>query len=284
VGKKFLLVILIFLVPAGPQAAAAPPMFELDGQGRVTAAVTNVPFQQVLQNFCATFDLEVKGAPRIDDPINLTISKGTLHETLTRLLRGYNYVFMQDPGSKKPVVYVFGKAERSKHADTSPSSVAPAGPAQSPSPISPAQHTVTRAIPPASPPVQGTATANKTEAADGQRQQYEDAAGPVMASARPVTRQAATVPPSPPQIPGLEMPPIPPTLEEAKAANTSVAAIGTTSAETALERPPQIPAENSSGQTPDEIPPQIPAGESQAQQKPKPKADLSDLTPPSIPF
>ena len=285
-GKKFLLLIPIFLLPiiAGPSFASEQRMFELDKEGSINATVVNAPLQEVLKHFCSTFNLEIRGMPGTDAVVSLSITKGTLDDTLKRLLRGYNYVFMQDATSRKPAIMVLGKAERTKYVDAPPPSRAVAEPMPSPTPLPQSFQGMAPALPPAPASVQGTVPSPKTTATDLQRQQDEEGSGPVIASARPVSMRSATVPPMPPQIPGLEMPPIPPSLEEAKAANTSVAAVGTTGAETGLERPPQIPGENSSGQTSPETPPQIPTGGNQVQPKPQPRVDLKDLTPPSIPF
>ena len=271
VGKKFLLLIPIFLLTllARSSLASEQRMFELTKEGSINATVVNAPLQEVLKNFCSTFDLEVKGMPGTDALVSLTITKGTFDETLKRLLRGYNYVFMQDATSGKPAIMVLGKAERTKYVDAPPPSRAVAEPVSSPTPLPPGRQSMTSALPPAPAPVQGAVSSPKTIATDHQSQQDEEGPGAVVASARPVSMPSlvnSTVPPIPPQIPGLEMPPMPPSLEEAKAASVNVV------------------GENSSGQASLETPPEIPAGGDAARQKPKPKADLKDLAPPSMPF
>jgi hypothetical protein len=270
-GKKFLLLIPIFLLAllTGSSLASEQRMFELTNEGSITATVVNAPLQEVLKNFCSIFDLEVKGMPGIDALVSLTITKGTFDETLKRLLRGYNYVYMQDATSGKPAIMVFGKAERTKYVDAPPPSRAVAEPMPSPTPLPPSRQSMTSALSPAPRPVQGAVSSPKTTATELQKPQAEEEPGSVVASARPVSMPSpanSTVPPIPPQIPGLEMPPIPPSLEEAKAASVNVV------------------GENSSGQASLETPPEIPAGGDAAQPKPKPKADLKDLAPPSMPF
>jgi len=285
-GKKFLLLIPIFLLTflSGPSLASEQKMFELTKEGSINATVVNAPLQEVLKSFCSTFNLEVKGMPGTDALVSLTITKGTLDDTLKRLLKGYNYVFMQDATSRKLAIMVLGKAERTKYVDAPQPSRAVAEPVPSPTSLPPTRQSMTSALPPAPAPIHGAGSFTKTTTTDRQRQQGEEVVGPVIASARPVSMRSSTVPPIPPQIPGLEMPPVPPSLEEAKAASMNVVSVAPSGTEATNRIPPQIPGENSSGQTSLETPPEIPAGGNSAQPKPKPKADLKDLTPPSMPF
>jgi hypothetical protein len=67
---------------------------------------------------------------------------------------------------------------------------------------------------------------------------------------------------------------MPPSIEEVRGSGQTVA----------LDSPPQIPAENSSGQAALQTPPEIPTSTTTIQEKPKPKLDLNGLAPPSIPF
>jgi hypothetical protein len=281
-GSKFLLLIPIFFVTllTGSSFASGQGMFELDRKGSIRAHVVNAPLRDVMKNFCSTFNLEIKGMAGFDETISLTITEGTFDETLKRLLRGYNYVFMQDATSGKPAVLILGKAERTKYVDTPPPTRAAAEPSPSPTPPAPIQQNMASALPVALVPVQGATSSPKTAATDQQRQQEEERQGAMTASARPtripmqsatippaptrIPMQSATIPPAPPQVSGLEMPPMPPSIEEAKAANTQ--------------------GENFSALASVETPPEIPASGDTTQQKSRPKVDLRDLAPPPIPF
>ena len=288
-GKKFLALILstfLLALTAQRALAAEKPIFEIAKDGAITAQATNARLQDVLNSFSVMFNVEVRGIPATTEPITINLSRATFDETLKRLLRGYNYVQIHGEASGKPAVVILGKAERAKYVDEpSPARQAavPSTPAPAPSPGSYG----TLPSRPGTVPAQASTSPRKSGLVEQQKRQDEPASEAVVASsARPgralrsdmplTPAQSAghELPPAPPQIPGLELPPMPPSIEEVRGSGQTVA----------LDSPPQIPAENSSGQAALQTPPEIPTSTTTIQEKPKPKLDLNGLAPPSIPF
>ena len=288
-GKKLLLGITFFLLTLQTVlfTASGQSIFETDKDGSVTARVVNVPLAEVLKNFCATFNLDMKGTPTNDESINFTITKGTFDEALKRLMRGHNYVLIQDTAAGKPTLILLGKAERRNVEDvpvarvaTEPSPYASVVPSSS-------QQGSTAVAPSPTPAAQGSTLSSNAPSAEPRKPLGEESTASVVASARPAhvpsPTSSATLP-MVPNIPGLELPPMPPTLEQAKSTKSSVTAASASTSQATVDTPPQIPTENSSSQTSAQTPPQIPTGSGTIQQKDNPGLDLKDLTPPPIPF
>lgn len=273
-GKNFLILaaFLLLTTPAIQCVALEAHMFEIDKEGNINTTIANAPLQEVLENFCSTFNLELKGTVASNETISLSMPKSTFDETLKRLMRGYNYVLLQDATSDKFSIILIGKAERSKYSEERPAThAATEPPAYEQSTIPPPTQ---RGLPPSAQPTAVTARAADSSPAPAamERQKQSDeekASGGEAAAARQVRTQSSassTTPPAPPSISGLESPPMPPTLEQAKG-NQARAATG----------------EDSSHSHALDTPPEIPTTDSEAVQKARPKLDLKDLTPPSIP-
>ena len=288
-GKKLLLGITFFLLTFQTVlfTASGQGIFETDKDGTVTARVVNVPLAEVLKNFCATFNLGMKGTPTNDESISFTITKGTFDEALKRLMRGHNYVLIQDAAAGKPTLILLGKAERRNVEDlpaarmtTEPSPYASAVPSSS-------QEGLTAVAPSPTPALQGSTLSSNAPSAEPRKPQGEESAASVVASARPThmpSPASSATPPMAPNIPGLELPPVPPTLEQTKSPKSNVTAATASTSQAAVDPPLQIPTENSSSQTSAQTPPQIPTGSDTTPQKAKSSLDLKDLTPPPIPF
>jgi hypothetical protein len=275
-GKKFLLLtlsLLLITLTIHQTLATEKPVFEIDKGGAITAHATNARLQDLLKNFSTTFNIEVRGTPTTTEPININLSRATFDETLKRLLRGYNYVLIQDDQSKRPAVVILGKAERTKYVDEPSPVQQQALAAAAPPPPSPASYGTVSPQQSIS-PAQSPEPPRKSGSVDQPKKQDEPVTDNMVASARPGRSLRSDTPPMPPQIPGLELPPMPPSLAEVRGSGQTVA----------LDSPPQIPGENSSGQAALQTPPEMPAGDTTTQQKPKPTLDLRDLAPPSIPF
>jgi hypothetical protein len=273
-GNKFLLPVAIFFLTFSVIESivnAEKNMFEVDKEGGITSMLTNASLQEVLKNFCSTFKLDLKGATASDETISLTITKGTFDETLKRLMRGYNYVLMQDATSAKLSLMLLGKADRRKYIEGSAG--APAATervAHAPAAAPPGQRTLPPSPQPAPASVKDLALSRSPASAEHQRQPDEERVGSAVTSASPAHTQSSTSsapPPMPPNISGLEMPPMPPTPEQAKGAQPNVVA-----------------GENSSGVTYLQAPPEIPADRNSTQPKTTPKVGLKDITPPPTPF
>jgi len=257
--------------PTIESVVSAQNMFDVDKEGGINISVTNAPLQDVLKNFCSTFNLDVKGVTASNESVSLSITKGTFDETLKRLMRGFNYVLMQDVTSAKLSLVLFGKAGRRKYVEeTAAAGAATERPAHAVTATSPDHGRSSPSPRPATVSVQGNGSSRNSVSLERQKQLDEERAGPAMAFAKPVGAQSSTsseLPPIPPSTPGLEMPPAPPTLEQAKGAQSNV-----------------VVGENSSGRASLQTPPEIPVGPNSTQQKAIPKLNLKDFTPPSIPF
>ncbi len=257
-GKKFLLLVTVFLLtlPTAQSLASERKMFELDREGSITARVINAPLSDALKDFCDTFNLDIKGRPAGDESVSLSVTGGTFDDTLNRLMRGYNYVLIQEAESHRPTLILLGKAERSKYVEQAPvASVVTSSPAYVPAATPTGQQGLSSAPFYAALPEQGDPLPSGAQTERPRTQLDGEKARPQVSSAGPAqhpqSQAGSATPPMPPDLAGLEPPPMPPAL-------------------------PQAPGEIRP--SPDVIvtPPPDP--------KPKPKPDIRDLTPPPIPF
>jgi hypothetical protein len=265
----FILIVLFTFL--GHSAIAAVTMFKIDDQKKISARITNAPLQDVLKDLCSTFNVEIKRMPHTDEMVSLTITEATLDEALKRLLRGYNYVYMQDAEHAKPAIIVFGKTERSKYAEessgTRQATMEP--PNHVPAPIQVIQQRAASASSQTHAPVQNRLSVNTASAPNPQRKNDEEKADTLVTSAGPFDRSLRMQGSSAPPMAGPQTPPVPAPLHDAK--TTAQSLVGTQP--TSVEAPPQTAGENSSGQISPEA----------QQEQPSASVDLHDLIPPSIP-
>jgi hypothetical protein len=273
-GKKFLISIAALLLTCSAMQclASGEHFFQIDKDDTINTTITNTPLQEVLKNFCSTFDLDLRGTVAGEETITLSIANGTFDETLRGLMRGYNYVLLREATLNRYSIMLLGKVERSKYSEE------PAARSASESPVygQPAAPTMQRGLSPSSQPAASSVISSGSSpnptAVERQKQFDEEKSGVAAASVRPVRAQSqtsSTTPPAPPSVSGLELPPMPPTLEQAKGTQTHSLTGEDSSRSQALDKPPEIPEERHQSSTIDV--------------QPKPKLDLRDLTPPSMP-
>jgi hypothetical protein len=94
----------------------------------------------VLKSLSHSASFDLKGSYTSSEPISGTFSEITLDEALKRVLRGYNYVFVEPEKTGRPVLILLGKTSRATYPETK----APAPSAQPPTAGLPASapHTV----------------------------------------------------------------------------------------------------------------------------------------------
>lgn len=258
-ATPFLPIALIILFAfLGHWAVAAVTMFEVGSQKKITARIANAPLQDVLEALCSAFNVEIKGMPRSDEMVSLTITDATLEELLKRLLRGYNYVYMQDRQHAKPAIIVFGKTERPRYAEEPPgvrqTAMPPSDP--TPAPVQVIQQTTASASSQMPAPAQNSLIAGTAPA-------------PAATFGEPFGRSLRMPGSSALPIAVPQMPPEPPPLSSATITGQS----SVWSPPTSIEAPPQTPGGSSSGQIFQEEPS---AG-------PETPVDLQSLIPPSVP-
>jgi hypothetical protein len=268
----FILIILFTFL--GHSAIAAVTMFEIDDQKKINARITNTPLQDVLKDLCSTFNVEIKRMPHTDEMVSLTITEATLDETLKRLLRGYNYVYIQDTEYAKPAIMVFGKTERSKYAEessgTRQATMEP--PNHVPAPMQVIQQRAVSASSQTPAPAQNRLSANTTSVPNPQRKNDEEKADTLVTSAGPFDRSMRMQGSSAPPMVGPQAPPEPPPLQDATITGQGLVRTPPTS----VGALPQTAGENSSGQI-------SPEAQQTQQEQPGASVDLRDLIPPSIP-
>ena len=136
----FLIACIFFLQPPRPLGAEGPNLFEVSKDGAIKGSFHNVPLSDVLKSLSHSASFDLKGPYTSSEPISGTFSDLTLDEALKRVLRGYNYVFVNPEKTGRPVLILLGKTSRATYPETK----APAPSAQPPTAGLPesAPHTV----------------------------------------------------------------------------------------------------------------------------------------------
>jgi len=141
---KIILFCFIFLHPC---FANAQDLFNLSSDDSINVNISNKPLNEVLRNFSSKFSIELKGYSVGNEVVNLNLSNASLNEVLKRMMRGYNYVLIKPDSSKKTVLMVLSKAERTKYADAPTAASPPPPPIAAP----PIQQSSAATIPPRPP-------------------------------------------------------------------------------------------------------------------------------------
>ena len=102
----------------------------------ISAEINNRPLNEILGILADNGLFDIKGNIPSGEPVTAIFSDLALHEALNKLLRGYNYVIVNQSPGQKPLLMIMGKAERGKAADAVAVAI-PAPPAsQTPDPKS----------------------------------------------------------------------------------------------------------------------------------------------------
>jgi hypothetical protein len=104
-----------------PKSTNRPPVIAITGGG-IDADIQG-PLSETLRAMADKRLFEIRGPMPAGEEITVQFSGLTLDEALKKLMRGYNYVLMEQAGGQKPVLVLLGRIQRS------------AGSAQSPQPV-----------------------------------------------------------------------------------------------------------------------------------------------------
>lgn len=84
---------------------------------RITWCITDLPLAQVLRTMSKANLFDIKGTLPVGEAVSVTFLDETLGKALGRLLRGYNYVIMNQETTEKPLLMIIGKAVRTRSLD-----------------------------------------------------------------------------------------------------------------------------------------------------------------------
>ncbi len=106
------LLVPIFAGPAAAGTGGAREELKVENGQKISVDVENKSLSSLLRMMAdkKLFDLSGRQGSA-NEPLTLHFSKLTLPEALSKMMRGYSYVLM-DEGKGRPVLTVMGKAER----------------------------------------------------------------------------------------------------------------------------------------------------------------------------
>lgn len=103
-----------------PQSAT----FRLGRDARISATIENEFLTELLNIMVEKRLLELRGSVPQGDPLTIAFSNLTLQEALEKMMKGYNYVFVERGIPEIPLLVIVGKAERGRSTDRNPVVVA----------------------------------------------------------------------------------------------------------------------------------------------------------------
>lgn len=112
-----LLAILLLAISVSSRHATAMPAIEITNDEKISVSVENGNVNEMLRIMSEKNLFEMKGPAPGSEALTLNFSKLSLEEALKKIMRGYNYVLIRQGESRKPLLVVMGKAERTKYTD-----------------------------------------------------------------------------------------------------------------------------------------------------------------------
>lgn len=225
-----------------------------ESKGEAIANVVNVnienqPLNEALKILSRQFSFDIKGIPIGNEAVSMNLSGLPLEEALKKVLRGYNYVFIKPENTTKSIVMVLSKSERTKYSPPPPQPTVAAMPTPPPAPIPQTVQQPMVSMP--APQTSGGLTDKKRDLDNSGASISQTATGviPVASSGGTTRQQAASstsggnqatlFPPMPPQIAGLDLPPMPPGMTDTTTSTTptttgTTITTGTTTTTTAI--------------------------------------------------
>ena len=111
-------------------ARATAPLLDLSlMDSTVSADVDDRPLGEVLRVMAEKGLIEIGGGARGEEPLSVHFRGLTLDQALSRIMRGYNYVVIEQGKARAPLLRVMGKIERAKIEASKPSGAPPPPPA-----------------------------------------------------------------------------------------------------------------------------------------------------------
>jgi hypothetical protein len=100
---------------SGPIASTAT--VSVSKSDLISAAIDNRPLNEIVQLLSEKRLFDLRGTIPSGETISVNFSDLTLVEALKKIMRGYNYVLLNQSYGQKPVLMVMGRAERAKPSD-----------------------------------------------------------------------------------------------------------------------------------------------------------------------
>ena len=213
-----------FVLLAQPVHGADGVSVARTSNGTINLKADNTPLNEVVRDLGLKCGFDVKGASLSSERVSLQLTNSSVDETLRKLLRGYNYVLIKTEGSARGSLMVVGRTERVVHTYTPPPATpAPGSAGTQVSPPSPASigeqagvMAARQGLPPSLAGIPGPtaagqrSTLSSASATQTQSTGTSQSSGQINATAGTGASSESLVPPGPPQIAGLDMPPMVP--------------------------------------------------------------------------
>ncbi len=131
--RRFLLLVVFLMgVAATPAMAGAEgPALTVTKESGISVNVDNEPLNALLRMMAEKKLLNIKGGVAGNESLTLHLSNLTLPEMLAKILRGYNYVVIDQGKDRLPVLTLMGKIQKgalTAHADAAAPADAPPEP------------------------------------------------------------------------------------------------------------------------------------------------------------
>jgi hypothetical protein len=127
------LMLFAFFTTSGEAADSIPVPSKADvlvnADDLISAEIENKPLNEVVRLLSEKKLFEVRGTVPSGEPVSIHFIDLTLTDALKKIMRGYNYVLLNQPQGQKPILMVMGRTERTKPSDV----IAVAVPVQPPS-------------------------------------------------------------------------------------------------------------------------------------------------------
>lgn len=94
-------------------APGQPPVIEVTKDDRISADIKGRPLGETLRAMAGKKLFDIRGPLPAGEEITAQFTGLTLDQALKKLMRGYNYVLLDEGTSQKPVLLLIGKIQRS---------------------------------------------------------------------------------------------------------------------------------------------------------------------------
>jgi hypothetical protein len=122
VRRSLLLAVFVLAAATSPvMAGAGAPVLTVTQESRISVDVDNQPLDALLRMMAEKRLFDIRGGVAGNESLTLHFSNLTLPEMLSKLLRGYNYVVIDQGKNQLPLLTVMGRIQKgavAAHADT----------------------------------------------------------------------------------------------------------------------------------------------------------------------
>ena len=113
VRRSLLLAVFVLAVATSPvMAGADPPVLTVTKGSRISVDADNQPLNVLLRMMAEKRLFNIRGGAAGDESLTLHFANLTLPEVLSKILRGYNYVVIDQGKNQPPVLTVMGRIQK----------------------------------------------------------------------------------------------------------------------------------------------------------------------------